>query len=193
MTTIALTLRRSTRAVHEQAERQLGLPDSLRRRADVDELLRRWQALFVELDPVLAADGPHGPPPVPRLAELLGADLHARGLTPGAAPGRPARYVGARQRAGAAYVVAGAQLGVRQVAAALPASWRHESRYLSESTTALRSMTEMRSWLDGWGEEAIDDLVAGAEATFARSVEILGAAPWSEPLAAAGGSMSSCC
>ncbi|MEM9035648.1 MAG: hypothetical protein AAGA99_17020 [Actinomycetota bacterium] len=182
MTTVALTLRRSTRVVHEHAEERLGLPGSLRSRDDVDELLRRWHALFVELRPVLEADGPHGAPPVPQLVDVLAEDLVARGLRPATAPGRPAHYGSAAQRAGAAYVVAGAQLGVRQVAGALPAAWRDDSRYLGGTTAALRSMAELRAWLDRWDDEAVDEIVAGAEATFGRSIEILGAAPWSEPL-----------
>jgi heme oxygenase len=185
MPTTSAALRAATRDVHDDAERRLALPDSLRSRRDVDELLRRWHALAAELDSVLHADGPQGPPPVPPVRQVLEADLRRRGLSVAEAPGLALDGLGAPRRAGVAYVVAGAQLGVRQVARGIPATWAAGSGFLGDGGVTLRSMGDMRRWLDGWEAAVLDDLVDGARAAFGRAVEVLGAGPWSSPLPAA--------
>lgn len=182
MPTTSAALRAATRDVHDDAERRLALPESLRSRSDVDELLRRWHALACELDDIVRADGPHGRPPVPSVLEVLHADLATRGLARAQVPGAELRDLSAPERAGVAYVVAGARLGVRQVARTIPPAWAEGSGFLGDAGVALRSMGDLRRWLDRWEDEVLDEVVTGARAAFWRAVEVLGAGPWSTPL-----------
>ncbi len=184
METISRRLRGETRDLHEGVEDRLGLPASLSGRADLHELLRRWQVLFSEIETAIGSvEGPAGAAPIASTSAVLAVDLDRLALSTAVPPGEPVRLLGPEERAGAAYVLAGSLLGVASVARALPAVWTSGVAFLNAASPAgAPTMTVVRRWLDAWPETAFDGLLRGARLAFVRAGDVLGAGPWHEPL-----------
>ena len=184
METMSRRLRTGTRDLHDEVETRLGLPDSLDEPRHVHELLRRWQALFAEIeDAIGAVEGPSGPAPIAPAGLVLTVDLERLGLAVAAPPGEPVEFEGAAERAGATYVLAGSLLGVASVSRALPDEWTDGIAFLNAAPAAgAPTMTVMRRWLDAWPATQYDQLLVGARRTFRRAGDVLGAGPWSDPL-----------
>ncbi|MEO1060969.1 MAG: hypothetical protein AAFZ07_06100 [Actinomycetota bacterium] len=184
MQTMARRLRGGTRDLHDGVEQRLGLPDSLRRPAELHELLRRWHVLFDEIERAVGdVHGPSGAAPIAATSAVLSVDLARLGLPTATAPGEPLRLLGDQERAGATYVLAGSLLGVASVGRALPRPWTEGVTFLNAAPAAgSPTMTVVRRWLDGWPEPAFDGLLRGARLAFTRAGDVLGAGPWSEPL-----------
>ena len=184
MATISRRLRGETRDLHDGVEDRLGLPASLRDRADLHELLRRWQVLFSEVESAVGSvEGPAGAAPIASTSAVLSVDLRRLELAPAVAPGEPLGLVSSEERAGAAYVLAGSLLGVASVARAIPPAWTSGVAFLNAAPpTGAPTMTVVRRWLDAWPPSAFDGLLRGARLAFVRAGDVLGAGPWDEPL-----------